>query len=75
MALDGGARTKLTSMTGGSSGELSPDGRTLGVIYSAGNKPPEVYLMPSDRGRRRREGDDEPDRGVVVAHRGSSRSS
>jgi dipeptidyl aminopeptidase/acylaminoacyl peptidase len=45
MSVQGGARTKLTSMVGGSAGEVSPDGRTLGVIYSAGNKPPEVYLM------------------------------
>jgi dipeptidyl aminopeptidase/acylaminoacyl peptidase len=50
MAIDGGVRTKLTSMTGGSSGELSPDGKTLGVVYSAGNKPPEVYLMPAAAG-------------------------
>jgi dipeptidyl aminopeptidase/acylaminoacyl peptidase len=50
MPTAGGARTKLTSMVGGSSGEVSPDGRTIGVLYSAGNKPPEVFLMDNAAG-------------------------
>jgi len=50
MALNGGARTKITSMTGASATEASPDGEMLGVIYSASAKPPEVYLMPNKPG-------------------------
>jgi dipeptidyl aminopeptidase/acylaminoacyl peptidase len=45
MAIDGGARTRLTSMTGRHDGDVSPDDRTFGIIYSYSNKPPEVYLM------------------------------
>jgi len=50
MAVDvsgGGARTRLTSMTGGSAGVVSPDETTFGIIYSASTKPHEVYLMPN----------------------------
>ncbi len=50
MPIDGGARTKLTSMVGGTSGEASPDDRTFGLIYSASAKPNEVYLMPNTPG-------------------------
>jgi dipeptidyl aminopeptidase/acylaminoacyl peptidase len=50
MSVDGGARTKLTSMTGGSAGEASPDGSTFAIIYSASTKPHEVYLMPNRGG-------------------------
>jgi dipeptidyl aminopeptidase/acylaminoacyl peptidase len=50
MSIDGGARTKLTSMIGGTTGELSPDGRTFGLIYSASTKPNEVYVMPNRPG-------------------------
>jgi dipeptidyl aminopeptidase/acylaminoacyl peptidase len=50
MSVDGGARTKLTSMTGGSAGVVSPDDSTFGVIYSASTKPHEVYLMPNRAG-------------------------
>ncbi|MBZ5558908.1 MAG: prolyl oligopeptidase family serine peptidase [Acidobacteriia bacterium] len=47
MSVDGGARTKLTSLTGGSAGVVSPDDTTFGIIYSASTKPHEVYLMPN----------------------------
>ena len=50
MAIDGGARTKLTSMTGGSSGEVSPDDSTVGLIYSSSTRPNEVYVMPNRPG-------------------------
>jgi dipeptidyl aminopeptidase/acylaminoacyl peptidase len=50
MSVDGGDRTKLTSMTGGTSGEASPDDSTFGVIYSSSTKPNEVYLMPNRAG-------------------------
>jgi dipeptidyl aminopeptidase/acylaminoacyl peptidase len=50
MSVDGGARTKLTSMTGASAGEVSPDDSTFGIIFSAATKPHEVYLMPNRSG-------------------------
>ena len=50
MPVEGGARTKLTSMTGGSSGEPSPDGSTLGLVYSSSTRPPEVFVMPNRPG-------------------------
>jgi dipeptidyl aminopeptidase/acylaminoacyl peptidase len=50
MALDGGARTKLTSMAGGHAGVVSPDEGTIGLVYSYSNKPPEVYVMPNRAG-------------------------
>ena len=50
MPIDGGTRTKLTSMTGASAGEVSPDGSTIGFVYSYSNRPHEVYLMPNEAG-------------------------
>ena len=50
MPVEGGDRTKLTSMTGGTSGEASPDDRTFGLIYSSSTKPNEVYVMPNRAG-------------------------
>jgi len=50
LSVDGGPRTKLTSATGASSGEVSPDNSTFGVIYSAATKPPEVYVMANRPG-------------------------
>jgi len=50
MAIDGGARTKLTSMTGASAGAASPDDSTFGIIHSYSTKPHEVYLMPNRPG-------------------------
>ncbi len=50
LSVDGGARTRLTTMTGSSAGEVSPDNSTWGVIYSSANRPPEVFLMPNKQG-------------------------
>ena len=50
MSIDGGARTKLTSMVGGTTGEASPDDGTFGLIYSASTRPNEVYVMPNKPG-------------------------
>jgi dipeptidyl aminopeptidase/acylaminoacyl peptidase len=50
MAVDGGARTRITTRTGSSNGLTSPDGSTLGLIHSYSNKPPEVYVMPNTAG-------------------------
>ena len=50
MPIDGGERTKLTSMTGGTTGDASPDDSTFGLIYSSSTKPNEVYVMPNRAG-------------------------
>src|SRR5581483_3625748 len=50
MSVDGGARTKVTSMTGSNVGEVSQDDSTVGMVYSYSNKPPEVYVMPNRAG-------------------------
>jgi dipeptidyl aminopeptidase/acylaminoacyl peptidase len=50
MPIEGGERTKLTSMTGGTTGEASPDDGTFGLIYSSSTKPNEVYVMPNRAG-------------------------
>ena len=50
MAIEGGARTRITTRTGASTGVASPDGSTLGLIYSYANKPPELYVMPNTAG-------------------------
>ena len=50
MSIDGGLRNKLTSMTGASTGEVSPDDSTIGLIYSFSNRPHEVYVMANRPG-------------------------
>ena len=50
LPVDGGERTKLTSMVGASTGEASPDDSTFGLIYSSATRPDEVYLMPNRAG-------------------------
>ena len=47
LPIDGGEGTKLTAMTGSNVGEVSPDDRTIGMVHSYSNKPPEVYVMPN----------------------------
>jgi dipeptidyl aminopeptidase/acylaminoacyl peptidase len=48
--VDGGTRTRITSMTGSNEGPVSPDDSTIGLVYSYSNKPPEVYVMPNAAG-------------------------
>ncbi len=50
VSLDGGERTKITSMTGSNEAEVSPDESALGLVYSYSTKPPEVYVMPNRPG-------------------------
>ena len=50
LSVDGGSRSKLTTLTGAFSGEVSPDNSTFAVIYSAANKPPEVFTMANRGG-------------------------
>jgi Tol biopolymer transport system component/pimeloyl-ACP methyl ester carboxylesterase len=47
MSLDGSARTRLTTMTGNNQADVSPDDRTLAVVRSYTNRPPELYLQPN----------------------------
>jgi dipeptidyl aminopeptidase/acylaminoacyl peptidase len=50
VSIDGGARTKLTSMTGSNEAEVAPDQSTLGLIFSYSNRPPEVYVAANAPG-------------------------
>ena len=50
MPLSGGARTRITTMTGSNTGQVSPDGSMIGLIYSSSTRPPELYVMPNKAG-------------------------
>jgi dipeptidyl aminopeptidase/acylaminoacyl peptidase len=50
LPVDGGARTKITSMTGSNEADVSPDDGALGLVYSYSNRPPEVYVMSNTPG-------------------------
>jgi dipeptidyl aminopeptidase/acylaminoacyl peptidase len=50
VSIDGGPRTKVTSMTGSNEATVSPDQSMLGLVHSYSNKPPEVYVMPNTPG-------------------------
>ena len=50
MPADGGERTKVTSMPGGNQVVVSPDEKSLAVIYSYSNKPPELYIQENKPG-------------------------
>ncbi|HEY0659515.1 MAG TPA: prolyl oligopeptidase family serine peptidase, partial [Pyrinomonadaceae bacterium] len=50
MAINGGARTRLTSMAGNNQTFISPDQTTLAIIRSFSNKPPELYIAPNKTG-------------------------
>jgi dipeptidyl aminopeptidase/acylaminoacyl peptidase len=50
LPLEGGARTKVTSMTGSNIAEVSPDESTLGLVYSYSTKPPEVFVAANRPG-------------------------
>jgi dipeptidyl aminopeptidase/acylaminoacyl peptidase len=47
MPVDGGERTRLTTMDGNNQAEISPDEKTLAVVRSYSNIPPELYLQPN----------------------------
>jgi dipeptidyl aminopeptidase/acylaminoacyl peptidase len=48
--IDGGSRTRITSMIGSNEAEVSPDESTLGLVFSYSNKPPEVYVAANAPG-------------------------
>jgi dipeptidyl aminopeptidase/acylaminoacyl peptidase len=50
LPVEGGARTKVTSMAGSNQAEVSPDESALGLVFSYSTKPPEVFVMPNTPG-------------------------
>ena len=50
MALEGGAREKITSMTGGNEVTLSPDEKWLAISFSTANRPAELYIQKNQAG-------------------------
>lgn len=46
MPVEGGERDRLTRLVGRNDAALSPDGETLGILYSQSHRPPEVLLDP-----------------------------
>jgi dipeptidyl aminopeptidase/acylaminoacyl peptidase len=50
LPIEGGPRTRITSMAGSNQAEISPDESTLGLVFSYSNKPPEVFVMPNTLG-------------------------
>jgi dipeptidyl aminopeptidase/acylaminoacyl peptidase len=50
MSVDGGPRTKLTTTVGAWTGSISPDNSTFGAVFSASNRPPEVFTLPNKAG-------------------------
>jgi dipeptidyl aminopeptidase/acylaminoacyl peptidase len=48
--VEGGARARLTAAVGGHQAAVSPDREMLGLISSAANRPPEVFLMANRAG-------------------------
>lgn len=50
LAIAGGNATQITNMTGGNQVTLSPDEKTLAILYSTSNKPWELYLQQNSTG-------------------------
>jgi len=50
MPVDGGPVTKITTLTGASDVTVSPDEKSLAVMYSSTNRPGELYVMPFTAG-------------------------
>lgn len=50
MPVSGGPRSRITRKPGNSDATVSPDEKTLAVLYSYTNQPPELYLMENRPG-------------------------
>jgi dipeptidyl aminopeptidase/acylaminoacyl peptidase len=50
MSVTGGARLRITALPGSNQAFISPDEKTLALVYSYSNKPPEVYLQENRAG-------------------------
>ncbi|MEW6455179.1 MAG: prolyl oligopeptidase family serine peptidase [Acidobacteriota bacterium] len=48
MPIEGGKRTKITSMVGNNMCYLSPDESMIAILYSYSNQPPEIYLKKNE---------------------------
>ncbi len=46
MSVDGGARTKVTTLTGDNAVTMSPDEQHMALVHSYSTKPPELHVMP-----------------------------
>jgi len=55
MPVEGGKRTKITSMVGQNEVILSPDESSLAILHSSSNKPPELYFQPNQPGAEARQ--------------------
>ena len=55
ISVDGGPRTRITTMTGSNEATVSPDEASLAVIYSCSTRPPELYVMPFTAGAQARQ--------------------
>jgi dipeptidyl aminopeptidase/acylaminoacyl peptidase len=47
MSTSGGARTRLTTLSGNNQADVSPDDTMLADVRSYSNQPPELYLVPN----------------------------
>ncbi|MEW5982116.1 MAG: prolyl oligopeptidase family serine peptidase [Acidobacteriota bacterium] len=50
MPVGGGPPIRLTTATGSSTGDVSPDGQLIALIHSSASRPPEVFVMPYEAG-------------------------
>jgi dipeptidyl aminopeptidase/acylaminoacyl peptidase len=50
MSVEGGPLTRITTSTGAHDVTVSPDEKTLAVVYSYSNKPPDLYMLPFRQG-------------------------
>lgn len=50
MTLEGGTRTRITTMEGRNDALLSPDEKQFAMLYSFSNKPPELFLANNKAG-------------------------
>ena len=50
MPVDGGAMARMTTMTGSNDATVSPDEKSIALVFSYSNKPPELYLLPFQPG-------------------------
>ena len=48
MPLMGGKRTRLTGMPGNNQVLMGPDEKTMGMLFSYSNRPPEIYFKPAE---------------------------
>ncbi len=66
ISVDGGPFTRFTSMTGSNEATVSPDEKSLAIIYSYSTKPPELYVMPFAAGAQAKQVTTTPTRRVAV---------